>query len=239
MPAETLGRLTNDAGHNNVANDILAIEQFFTQGGPVVLDTMATPLDKLTEYEHLAYELSELASRRVPQAVTAEQARDELLRSLTLLLRACHTAERVMAFFELKNQAYRKVVPSLYADKSKGRRGAGEEEPEAEAELAFPVTTGIEGIVSEKQTPTPQRLRGYAAVVRLRRVRPRVDFGGFALTHYRPPTSLGRQTTDLRQGAGVTAHDAGSSSDDPWLHSGYDRFWQDGLGVHRGGRSAA
>src|SRR5690606_18421519 len=77
--------------------------------------------EKRNEYLLLAYQLTELASRRDSGGPSSEEARDTLDRAVTLLLNAYDTAERVMAFLLWKNEAYREVVPSLY-QRTKSRK---------------------------------------------------------------------------------------------------------------------
>lgn len=119
---EALGRVSNAAGHSNASRDIQTMAAIFVAGGEERLDKIATSHEKLTEYEQLSYQLVDLSARRSVGGPTTEEARDTFNRAMTLLVNCYSLAERIVAFFEWEDEAYRQIVPSLYGNRAKPRK---------------------------------------------------------------------------------------------------------------------
>ena len=123
LAPNTLSGISNEAGHINVSTDIQKLVTLAEKLDDSVEARLAIPADKRNEYLVLAYQLTELSSRRDGSALTVEEARDNLARAVTLFVNAWDTAERVFTYLLWENQAWRAVVPSLYNNKPKARKG--------------------------------------------------------------------------------------------------------------------
>lgn len=163
ISAQAPKRISGEAGHSNVARDIQTIATILTENGQDVLDRVALTPEKIAEYQHLAYQLAELSARRNSSGLTTEQARDELNRALTLFVNAYAIAERVMSFLLWKDKAWRQVVPSLYASKSKTSKDAASDEddvPTTATALPPSAATGDAGASDNTDAPVAPGARG-------------------------------------------------------------------------------
>lgn len=124
LAPQTLSDISNEAGHVNASTDIQKLVAIGEKLDDEIEARLAIPADKRNEYLLLAYQLTELSSRRDSSGLTVEEARDNLARAVTLFVNAWSTAERVFTYELWKDQAWRTVVPSLYNNKPKARKGA-------------------------------------------------------------------------------------------------------------------
>lgn len=122
LAPQTLSDISNAAGHDNVSTDIQKLVTIADKIDDEVEARLAIKADKRNEYLLLAYQLTELSSRRDNSGLTVEQARDNLARAVTLFVHAWDTAERVFTYELWQNQAWRSVVPSLYNNQPKARK---------------------------------------------------------------------------------------------------------------------
>jgi hypothetical protein len=129
LPSPTLSDISNEAGHLNVSTDIQKLVTIAEKIDNEVEARLAISADKRNEYLLLAYQVTELSSRRDSSGLTVEEARDDLARAVTLFVNAWNAAERAFTYELWKDQAWRTVVPSLYNNKPKARKG--EAVPEA------------------------------------------------------------------------------------------------------------
>jgi len=151
---KTLSDVSNDAGYINVSTDIQKLVTIAEKLDDAVEARLAISVDKRNEYLLLAYQLTELSSRRDSSGLTVEQARDNLARAITLFVKAWDTAERAFTYLLWENQAWRTVVPSLYKPKTRKAEPAPASAPAAPAlspvaaldpELEEPVVPGSRG----------------------------------------------------------------------------------------------
>ncbi len=152
LAQNTLNDISNEAGHINVSTDIQKLVTIAEKLDDAVEARLAIPADKRNEYLLLAYQLTELSSRRDGSGLTLEEARDNLARAVTLFVNAWDTAERVFAYLLWENQAWRAVVPSLYNNKPKARKGEATPAT-APATPALPSITNLDPVDEEPIVP--------------------------------------------------------------------------------------
>lgn len=121
---QALADISNEAGHVNVSTDIQKLVNIVEKVDDAVEARLAISGEKRNEYLLLAYQLTELASRRDPSGVSSEEARKDLDRAVTLLLNTYGKAEQVMTYVLWGNGTFRDVVPSLYNNQPKARKGS-------------------------------------------------------------------------------------------------------------------
>jgi hypothetical protein len=129
LAPKIIADVSNEPGHINTATDIQKLVAIADTSAESVRARLGITAEERSEYRRLAYELTELTSRRDSGKLTIEEARDDLARATTLLVKAYDIAERVMTYVLWENQAFREVVPSLYNNKPKARKGNGAQEP--------------------------------------------------------------------------------------------------------------
>lgn len=153
VASKALSDVGNEAGHINAATDIQKLVTIADKSSEAVRARMGITEDQRNEYRRLAYELTELTSRRDSGALTEEEAREDLARAVTLLVNAYGVADRVMTYLLWENGAHRDVVPSLYNNKSKGRKGNGVPEVAAPVPPTTSTTTPTEAATEEPIAP--------------------------------------------------------------------------------------
>lgn len=136
LAPQTLSEISNEPGHTNVSTDIQKLFTIAEKIDNEVEARLAISPEKRAEYQLLAYQLNELSSRRDGGGLTVEEARDNLARAVTLFVNAWEAAERVFMYELSKDQAWRTVVPSLYNNRPKSRKGNSAPETPVSAPLA-------------------------------------------------------------------------------------------------------
>ena len=146
---KTLTDVSNEAGHLNAATDIQKLVSIAEKLDDAVEARLAISAATRNEYLVLAYQLTELASRRDTGGVTSEEARNNLARAVTLLVNAYRTAERVMTYVLWMEGTLRDVVPSLYNNQPKGRKGHTTPETPASIPLA-PIASPVDAVADDE-----------------------------------------------------------------------------------------
>lgn len=125
ISSKVLADVNNEAGHMNTATDIQKLVAIGKKSPEATRARMGTTVEQRSEYKRLAYELTELTSHRDTGKLSTEEARNDLNRATTLLVRSYAVAERVMSYILWDKGTFRTVVPSLYNNRPKARKGNG------------------------------------------------------------------------------------------------------------------